>query len=220
MRWRLAACTLVLASTCFVDEASAQAVSPVPERDVAWQTVTGVTMVAAGATQLLMPRVFYSDPEVTVGWKARFHVSVLAPVMTLTSLTLLNEHALKNLFRGARPGCDDTNAGLARCDSFGTLSTHTFAAASALGHGAGVFIFDTFKWSHGRVNPWSLIGNVAAPFAFAFTTGLGRGLGNWENTGQILGGGLAGLGIGFLSGMTYSLMQRPECGYTGSMICW
>ena len=29
-----------------------------------------------------MPRVFYADPEVTVGWKARWHVSVLAPIVT------------------------------------------------------------------------------------------------------------------------------------------
>lgn len=220
MRWRLAACTLVLASTGFASEASAQAVSPVPERDVPWQTVTGVTMVAAGATQLLMPRVFYSDPEVTVGWKARFHVSVLAPVMTLTSVALLNEHALKNLFKGERPGCDGTNEGLSHCDTYGMLSTHAFASFSALGHGAGVFVFDTFKWSGGRFNPWSFIGNVAAPFALSFTTALGRGLGNWESTGQILGGGIAGLGLGFLSGMVYSTMQRPECGYTGSMLCW
>ena len=26
---------------------------------------------------MIMPRVFYSDPEVTAGWKARWHVSVL-----------------------------------------------------------------------------------------------------------------------------------------------
>lgn len=220
MRWRAAACTFALALTSLVGEANAQPVSPVPNRDVPWQTVTGITMVAAGATQLLMPRVFYADPEVTVGWKARFHVSVLAPVMTMTVLSALNESALKDVFQGTRPGCDASNAGLAHCDSYGMLSTHAFASFSALGHGAAVFLIDTTKWSDGRFNGWGFTGNVVLPFVFAGVTGIGRGLGNWESTGQIIGGGAAGLGFGFLSGLTYALMQRPECGYSGSLVCW
>jgi hypothetical protein len=208
-------CALLL----FATSADAQ-VSPTPDRDKTWQTVTGITMVAGAGTQLFMPRVFYSDPEVTVGWKGRWHVSVLAPVMTLTVLTSLNEFALKDAFKGNRPGCDDTNAGLAHCDSYGMLSTHSFAAGAAFGHGLGLWIFDTTKWSGGRVNGWALGGDVVAPFVLGFITGLGRGLGNWENAGQIIAGGLTGIGFGFLSGMTYSLMARPECGYTGSLICW
>ena len=211
----------ILASAVLLIATSADAqVSPVPDRDKTWQTVTGITMVAGASTQLFMPRVFYADPEVTVGWKGRWHVSVLAPVMTLTVLTALNEFALKDAFQGARPGCDDSNKGLSHCDSFGMMSTHTFAAASALGHGTAVFIFDTTKWSGGRVSGWCAAGNVVAPFVFGFVTALGRGLGNWENFGQIALGGVTGLAFGFLSGMTYTLMQRPECGYTGSLICW
>lgn len=212
---------LLSASMLVASSAHAQAVSPTPDRDKTWAAVTGLTMVAGAGTQLLMPRVFYSDPEVTVGWKGRWHVSVLAPVMTLTVLTALNEFALKDAFAGNRPGCDDTNRGIvSHCDSYGMMSTHTFAAASALGHGTGVFVFDTLKWSGGRVNGYALTGNVIAPFVFGVLTGIGRGLGNWENAGQIVLGGVTGLGIGFLSGMTYALMQRPECGYTGSLICW
>jgi hypothetical protein len=207
------------ATLLFAAPADAQ-VSPVPNRDKTWQTVTGITMVGSAATQLLMPRVFYSDPEVTVGWKGRWHVSVLAPVMTLTVLTALNEFALKDAFQGARPGCDDTNAGLAHCDSFGMLSTHAFATGAALGNGLGIWIFDTTKWSGGRVNGYALAGDVIAPFVLGAVTWIGRGVGNWENAGQIVVGGLTGIGIGFLAGMTYSLMQRPECGYTGSLICW
>lgn len=222
MRWRLKALVLpaVLAGAFASSDASAQAVSPVPERSVPWETVTGITMGAAAATQLLMPRIFYSDPEVTVGWKARWHVSVLAPVMTLTGLVLLNEGALKNVFQGDRPGCDATNAGLPNCDSYGMLSTHSMAAFAALGHGGAVFLFDTTKWSDGRFNGWGFAGNVAVPFVLAGVTAIGRGVGNWETTGQILLGGVTGLGLGFLSGMTYALMQRPECGYTGNLICW
>ncbi|MBK6693776.1 MAG: phosphatase PAP2 family protein [Myxococcales bacterium] len=179
-----------------------------------------MTMVAGGATELLMPRIFYADPEVTVGWKARWHVSVLAPVMTLTSATLLNDLALKNLFKSHRPGCDESNNKLAGCESYGSPSTHAFASFSALGHGAAVFVFDTFKWSGGRFNGGAFAGHLAGPLVLAGITGVGRSVGDYESFGQVLVGGTIGLGVGFLSGLTYSLMQRPECGYTGSLICW
>jgi len=201
-------------------DAPAQAATPPPDRDSTWATVTTISMVAGAGTQLLMPRVFYSDPEVTVGWKARWHVSVLAPVMTLTALTALNEFALKPAFQGQRPGCDDTNQGLTHCTDYGMMSTHTFAAFSALGNGTGIFIVDTLKWSGGRVSVAELAGDVIAPVLFGTVTAIGRGAGNWESGGQIVVGGLAGLGTGFLTGMTYALMQRPECGYTGGVICW
>lgn len=222
MSLRTVFATILLCATMLVSgSARAQAVSPTPDRDKTWAAVTGLTMVAGAGTQLLMPRVFYSDPEVTVGWKTRWHVSVLAPVMTLTVLTAANEFALKDAFKGDRPGCDDTNRGIvSHCDSFGMMSTHTFAAASALGHGVGVFMIDTLKWNGGRVNGWALGGDVIAPFVLGAVTGIGRGLGNWENAGQIVLGGVTGLTFGFLSGMTYAIMQRPECGYTGSLICW
>jgi hypothetical protein len=177
-------------------------------------------MGAALATQLLMPRVFYSDPEVTVGWKLRFHVSTLAPLMTLTGLTLLNEVAIKDLMKGSRPGCDDTNNGLPNCTSYGMVSSHSFATFAALGHGAAVFFTDTTKWSGGRINGWGLVGNVVLPFMLAGVTAVGRSAGNFESFGQIAAGGLSGLAIGFLSGVTYATMQRPECGYSGSLICW
>jgi hypothetical protein len=201
-------------------DATAQEVTPLPERDKTWQTVTGVTLGLGAATQLIMPRLFYSDPEVTVGWKARWHVSVLAPVMTLTVIGALNEFALKDALKGNRPGCDDTNTGQGTCSSFGMLSTHAFGAFASLGHGAGVFFIDTTKYSGGRLNGASLAGNVVVPLALALVTSIGRSAGNWEDAGQIIAGGAAGLGFGFLSGMTYALMQKPECGYSGSMICW
>lgn len=219
MRTRLALLVMT-ALLAFGSEANAQPVSPVPNRDVPWQTVTGITLGVSAATQLLMPRVFYSDPEVTVGWKARWHVSALAPVMTLSMLTAINEVALKNTFEGRRPDCDESNDGLPNCTTYGMMSTHTFGAGAALGHGAAVFIFDTFKWSNGKFNGWGFVGNVVAPFALGVVTGIGRGVGNWEDGGQIALGGITGLGFGFLSGMTYSLMQRPECGYSGSLVCW
>jgi hypothetical protein len=219
MRWRLALLALP-AMLAIGSEAKAQAVSPVPERDVPWQTVTGVTLAAGATLQVLMPRVFYADPEVTVGWKGRWHVSALAPAMTLTALAALNELALKGALQGRRPGCDASNDGLPGCDTYGQLSTHAFGSFAALGHGGAVFLFDTLKWSDGRFNGWGFAGNVGVPFALGMVTAVGRSLGNWESGGQILLGGVAGLTLGFLSGMTYSLMQRPECGYTGSLICW
>jgi hypothetical protein len=212
--------SLVVGSVLLVATPSSAQVSPVPNRDSTWGTVTSVTMVVGATSQLLMPRVFYSDPEVTVGWKTRWHVSLLAPAMTLTALTALNEFALKDAFQGFRPGCDSTNIGLTNCESYGMMSSHMFAAGSAAGHGIGVFVFDTVKWSHGKVNGYALTGNVIFPVVLATVTGIGRGVGNWETGGQIVVGGLAGLGLGFLSGMAYSILQRPECGYTGSVICW
>jgi hypothetical protein len=203
----------------FGTNAQAQ-VSPVPERDKTWQTVTGITLAAGVATQLIMPRVFYADPEVTVGWKGRWHVSVLTSVLTLTAVAALNEGALKNAFGSDRPGCDATNSGLKNCETYGMLSTHAYGAFAALGHGGAVFLFDTTKWSGGRLNGAALAGNIGAPLVLGAFTAIGRGVGNYESAGQILAGGGVGLALGFLTGMTYSLMQRPECGYTGSLICW
>ena len=31
---------------------------------------------------------------------------------------------------------------------------------------------------------------------------------------------LSSLVTGAVTGATYALLQRPECGYTGSLICW
>lgn len=220
------ALTLGLLFVGFSRDAAAQGApgpTPIPSRDKTWQTVTGITMGAAGAGQLIMPRIFFADPEVTVGWKARWHVSQLAPVLLLSSLTLLNEFAIKDAIAEPRPGCDDTNTGIpgSNCAvSTGMPSTHAFGAFSALGHGAGVFLFDTTKWSGGRVSVGSVLGNLVFPFTMALVTGIGRVAGDWESFGQVAAGGGAGLAFGFLTGMTYSLMARPECGYTGSLICW
>ncbi|HEY3816647.1 MAG TPA: hypothetical protein VGL81_05725 [Polyangiaceae bacterium] len=194
--------------------------SPPPNRDQGWGTATAVTVGAAGAVELLMPRIFYSDPESTVGWKARWHVSQLAPVMTLTVLTLANEYALKGAIKSFRPGCDATNTPGPNCETYGSPSSHAFGAFSALGNGAAVWLFDMTKWSGGRFNIGSFIGNVFVPAVLAGVTDVGRGAGNFESGGQIVAGSVAGVGFGFLVGMTYALMARPECGYTGSMICW
>jgi hypothetical protein len=177
-------------------------------------------MGAAAAIQLVMPRVFYSDPEATVGWKARWHISQLAPVMTLAALTMANEFALKDALADPRPGCDSTNQGGAHCDTYGMLSTHAFGAGAALGHGAGVWLVDTLKWSDGRFNAGAFVGDVALPAVLAGVTMVGRGAGNWETGTQIAAGGIAGLVIGFGAGAAYALLQRPECGYSGSLFCW
>ena len=196
---------------------------PMPTRDNTWGTVTTITMVAGAATELLMPRIFYSDPEVTQGWKARWHVSVLAPVLTLGALTLLNEYAIKDAIADPRPGCVapmPSGTGVGHCDSYGSPSSHMFASGSSLGMGVGVWLFDMTKYSGGRFNGGSFAGNVILPAVLTAITGVGRAAGNWESAGQVAIGGVAGLAFGFLSGMTYSLMSKPECGYTGSLFCW
>jgi hypothetical protein len=223
MTWRKAWCFL-LAPALIVLAMSAPAgaqVSPPPTRDSNWGTVSSVTVATAGVLQLVMPRIFYSDPEATVGWKARWHASQLAPVMTLTVLSLANEYVLKNALKDPRPGCDSTNTPGPECTTFGgSLSTHAFAGSAALGQGAAIWLFDMTKWSDGRFNAGSFVGNVFIPLVLAGVTDGARAAGNFESAGQIIGGTLTGVALGFLTGMTYSLMSRPECGYTGNLICW
>lgn len=212
----LPAAVLVLA----VGSSADAQVTPAPGRDQNWGVATTVTMATAGAVELLMPRIFYSEPESTVGWKARWHVSQLAPVMTLTVLTIANELLVKQAIGDRPPGCDDTNTPGPHCDGYASPSTQAFGGFAALGQGAAVWLFDMTKWSGGRFNVGSFIGNVAVPFVLAGITDVGRSVGNWESGGQILAGSVAGLGFGFLMGMTYSLLARPGCGYTNNLICW
>jgi hypothetical protein len=201
-------------------KASAQ-VAPNPDRDKTWRGVTNVTALAGLGAQLITPRIFYPAPEVTVGWKARWHASQLAPVMTLATITLVNEVFLKDRIAGNRPGCDDSNQGLVQnCQDFGAPSSHSFAAASAFGHGVAVFLVDTMKWSDGRVNGLSVVANIALPLVLGGITLVGRSSGNFESGGQIATGATLGLGFGFLTGLMYAEMARPECGYSGSLFCW
>lgn len=199
---------------------SLPAAAQVPERSQTWDDVTLATTLVAGGTQLLMPRVFYSSPEATVGWKARWHVSVLAPVMTLTTLALLNEYEFKDAFEGHRPGCNESIQGGPGCESYGMPSTHSFGSAAALGHGTAVFLVDTIKYSGGRFHFGAFAGNVILPLALTGVTIAGRRAGDWENWGQIAVGAGAGLVSGAAMGLLYSVLQPPECGYSGSLICW
>jgi hypothetical protein len=205
-----AALTLLVAPAAHAQEA----------RSEGWKTATNVLTLSSLGVQLLMPRVFYSDPEVTVGWKARWHASVLAPSMTLIAMGLANEQFLKDAFEGYRPGCDETNLDFGECASYGMLSTHSFLAGSALGQGLGIFLVDTIKWSGGRLNGGSLAMNVGVPAALGVITIIGRSAGNWETGGQAWGSAGIGLAIGLGMGALYGAAQRPECGYGGDLICW
>jgi len=206
-------------SVLLLRAAPAQAQSTV-ERGDGWGDATTILALSAAGLQLVTPRIFYSDPEVTVGWKARWHVSVLAPSMTLIATAFLNEQVLKDAFEGFRPGCDDANQGLAGCESYGMLSTHSYVAGSAFGQGLGIFLVDTFKWSDGRVNGGSLALNVGVPAVLGVVTSVGRVAGDWETGGQSGGSAGIGMAVGLGLGAMYAAMQRPECGYGGSLICW
>jgi hypothetical protein len=199
--------------------ALAQSAPAAPDRSDGWNTATNVLAVSSMAIELLLPRVFYSDPEVTTGWKARWHVSALAPIMTMTALALFNEQTLKGAFAGSRPGCDGAQ-GQPGCTSYGFLSTQAFVGGSALGYGAAVFLVDTLRWSDGAVNAGALIGEVGLPLVLAPIATIGRTAGNWETAGQAWGSATIGLGVGLVMGFLYSTLQRPECGYTGHLICW
>lgn len=176
--------------------------------------------LSALGLELVMPRVFYADPEVTAGWKARWHLSAFAPIMTLAALTLVNEHHLKNSFESRRPGCDDTNGFYSECSTYGMFSSQSLLAFSALGQGTGVFLGDTLKWSDGRFNAGAFTGQVGVPLVLAIITAVGRTSGNLETGGQVWASAGVGAVVGLGTGLVYSLMQRPECGYTGSLLCW
>jgi len=214
----VAGSALLLASA----EAKAQDAmpSPAPDRSSAWNSATKVMALSSAGLVMIMPRIFYSDPEVTAGWKARWHLSVLAPTMTLAAVTLLNEVSLKDSFASDRPGCDDTNRGGPGCESYGMLSSPSFLAFSSFGQGTGIFLVDTLKWSNGHMNGGALAGDVAAPLILSVLTAVGRSSGNWESGGQVWGSAGLGFGAGIGMGVMYALLQRPECGYSGGMICW
>jgi hypothetical protein len=210
----------VAASLALLTHGTASAQTAEPERDSTWGGVTNATAAAAIGVGVLMPRVFYPSTEVTVGFKARWHISVLAPMMTYASFALLNEAALKGEIKSKRPGCDDSNASTHNCSTFGGPSSHAFVAGSTLGHGIAVFLFDTTKWSNGQASAVGGIGHIAVPLILGGITVIGRSAGNYENGGQIVAGAGMGLVTGFLLGTVYATMARPECGYSGSLICW
>lgn len=216
-----------LSLSLFENEAQAQ-IPPIVERDPNWDAVSSIAMTIGVASVSLMPRVYYSSPDATVGWKARWHVSALAPIMTYTAATLLVEIPIRDAIQSPKVGCtvDDTLARLpdSGCETFGGPSTHAFAAWGAFGYGAVVWAFDTFMYSDFEVHPASIVGNLAIPLASAFLTSAarsadGRGIGP-EDTGQVVAGALPGLGIGALMGLGYSLFQEPDCGYGGYLVCW
>lgn len=225
----LASMGLVAASWINSSEAFAQStVPPIVGRDADWATVTQVSTIVGASTVFLMPRVYYSDPESTVGWKGRWHFSHFAPMMTMAAATLLVDGPIKNAVQSVRPGCSGVDPAFAgpgsNCETYGGPSTLAFASWGAFGVGTGIFLVDTLKYSKGRFNAGSFIGNVAVPLVAGVLTSVGRsvdGVGQpFESQNQVLAGTFIGMGTGMLVGVAYSLLQRPSCGYGNSIFCW
>ncbi|XXX72603.1 hypothetical protein WMF30_33630 [Sorangium sp. So ce134] len=219
-----AGCLAVAACLLAPGEAAAEA-----KRDEGWATVSDVSLVLGSSVVFLMPRVYYSDPEATVGWKGRWHFSVLAPAMTMTALTLLVDLPIKGAIESTRPGCgiEETKTALpdSGCESFGGPSTHAFASWGATGAGTGIFLVDTFRYSSGRFNAGGFIGNVAFPLTASVVTTIARGVAPGdtrphENAGQIAIGGVTGFLSGLAIGTAYAMFQRPNCGYGNALFCW
>lgn len=159
-----------------------------------------------------MPRVFYSSPEATVGWKARWHLSALAPTMTHAALGFLNEAALKEAFADPKP--------CVGCGGFGLFSTESYVASASLGQGVAVFLVDTLQYSGGKFHFGGFAGHVLVPLVLTGITAGGRIAANEESAEQVLGSLGTGLLSGAVLGLVYSFSQEPECGYTGNLICW
>lgn len=225
----LASMGLVAASWINSSEAFAQStVDPIVARDGDWATVTQVSTIIGASTVFLMPRVYYSDPESTVGWKGRWHFSHFAPMMTMAAATFLVDGPIKNHLKFVRPGCAGVDPAVAgpgsNCETFGGPSTLAFASWGAFGVGTGIFLVDTIKYSKGRFHAGSFIGNVAVPLVAGVLTSVGRsidGVGQpFETQNQVLAGTFIGMGSGLLVGVAYSLLQRPSCGYGNAIFCW
>jgi hypothetical protein len=215
-----AALSLVGSALLVAPAAAADPPTPPPDRDKTWGGISDAMLLSSFGLGIVMPRVYSANEETTEGWKARFHLSQLAPLMTISTLTLVNQVFLKDQVKGERPGCDDTNHGGLNCTDYGAPSSHAFAATSLFVHGTVVFLVDTFHWSKGRVNPASAVGNVAVPLVLGALTIAGRSAGNYESGGQIAAGATVGLAVGLLTGLTYAYWQRPDCGYSAGLICW
>jgi hypothetical protein len=202
-------------------DARAQSLPP-PQRDVTWNTVSVVSMVVGASSQVLMPRIYDSESEVTVGWKARYHLTVLASTGALAGLAALNEYAVKPNITSYRPGCGTSNIGVPGCTTFGMPSTPTFIAFSAFGHGAAVFTVDLWQSNHFKVHPAAAIGDVGIPLVASILTIVGRvaGTPSVEHDDQAVVGAAFGFGFGLLAGGVYSYFKRAECPYGSDVICW
>lgn len=221
----------VLAGALFMslDEGEAQAqIPPIAERDPNWDTLSSVSMAIGAISVSAWPRIYYSSPDATVGWKARWHVSAFAPIMTLTGITMLVDGPIRDAIQSPKDGCtvDETLAQLpdSGCESFGGPSTHAFASWGALGAGTTIWLVDWLEYSDSNFSVPSFVGNVGLPFVAAIMTSVSRsadGLGiGPEGTGQVVAGALPGFATGALLGLGYSLLQEPDCGYGGYMFCW
>jgi len=232
----LACLGAAVAATLAPKEAAAQAVPAIAPHDTTWGTVSDVSLGIGAGTVFLMPRVYYSDPESTVGWKGRWHFSMLAPSMTMAAATFLVDGPIRNALQSPRPGCTvdqtlvaNTDSG---CETFGGPSTHAFASWGATGVGTGIFLVDTIKFSKGRFNVGSFIGNVGVPLIASVMTSVGRGIESgatdsfgtttvaFENPGQVAAGAVTGFFSGLIVGGAYALLQRPSCPYGNAIFCW
>ena len=135
----------------------------------------------------------------------------LAPLMTLTTLALINEHYLKDSFATLRPGCNDMNQTDPSCSSYAMFSTQSLFAFSAVGQGAGVFFVDSFKWSGGRINAGAFVGQVGAPLVLAVITAAGRSAGDWESGAEAWGAPGWGSPSASSSGAHVRDDARPGC---------
>jgi hypothetical protein len=235
--------TLALEQSAAAQNTQATTVQTVA-RDQGWGTVSDVALAVAVLSPTLMPRVYYSDPTATVGWKGRWHFSVLAPAMTMLGATMLVDIPIKRAAAGPRPGCtqsqttSDFPGSGSGCETFGGPSTHMFATYGALGTGTAMFLVDSLKYSDGRFYAPAFIGNVGLPLLATIFGTIGRavqtspvvsdnGSGlkigtqvSYEDPGQIAAGAISGFLTGALVGMGYAMLQRPSCGYGDSIFCW
>ena len=232
--------TILRAGTCVVAMATAllatrsaaaqtETTPPIVTHDSTWGTVSTVATIVGASVAAGMPRVYYADPESTVGWKGRWHFSVLAPAMTMTAATMFVDRSVKESLKYTRPSCNQDVTAVhfpgSGCESYGGPSTHAFAAWGAAGSGLGIFLVDTLRYSDKRFNVPYFIGEVVLPVSAALLASVSRGVtgsgtASYESGQQIAAGGATGFATGLLVGFGYAMFQPPNCGYGNHLFCW
>ena len=64
--------TALVVLLCLSEPASAQTAMPVPERSASWKSATNIMALSSAGLVMIMPRIFYSDPEVTAPYTVCF----------------------------------------------------------------------------------------------------------------------------------------------------
>jgi hypothetical protein len=194
--------------------------SPPPERHSAYALVSDGAVVATSLVALALPRLVFGDGQRTVsGWSTRWHVAAIAPLLVVGGAAALNELWFKDQIGSARPGCDDSNVGVAGCTSNGGPSTHGLVLGAGVGVGIGLLAVDSYRaGTSPPTGAW--FAYLALPMTIATIGDAARIASKEESAGQVLAGTALGVVIGAASSAALAYFSPANCGYEAGLFCW